>query len=247
MIRAFSKLNITFACVFNQEKMITSLKMFYTSVGRKLIMALTGLFLCVFLLEHLYGNLQLYKIDGGKAFNEYTEFMTGNMFIRAVEFILFAGILVHALDGLMLTLANRKARPVRYAVSRQSQNSTWFSRNMGLTGSILFVFFVIHLREFFFAHRFGGATESMAASVANAFTTAWYASLYIVAMIILGFHLNHGFQSAFQTLGLSNHKYIKTWKCAGTVFALIMMIGFASVPVMLYFDFMGMSSNILGK
>ena len=227
--------------------MITSLKMFYTSVGRKFIMAITGLFLCLFLLEHLYGNLQLYKLDGGHAFNEYTEFMTGNMLIRTVEFILFAGIMIHAIDGFMLTLANRRARPVGYAVNRQSQNSTWFSRNMGLTGSILFVFLVIHLREFFFAHRFLAAPESLAVSVANSFSTAWYATLYLVAMVILGSHLNHGFQSAFQTLGFNNHKYIKIWKKTGTVFAMMIMVGFGSFPIMFYFDLFGISSNILGK
>jgi len=227
--------------------MITSLKMFYTSVGRKLVMAMTGLFLCLFLIEHLYGNLQLYKLDGGKAFNEYTEFMTGNMLIRAIEYILFAGIIIHAIDGFMLTMSNRKARPIGYAVNRQSQNSTWFSRNMGLTGSILFVFFVIHLREFFFPHRFGGVTETMAVSVATSFSVAWYAALYLVAMVVLGAHLNHGFQSAFQTVGTNNHKYITTWKKAGTIFALTMMIGFASFPIMFYFDLFGISSNILGK
>ncbi len=227
--------------------MITTLRMFYTSVGRKLLMALTGLFLCTFLVEHLYGNLQLYKLDGGKAFNEYTEFMTGNMLIRTVEYLLFAGIILHALDGFMLTMANRRARPVRYEVNRQSQNSTWFSRNMGLTGSIVFVFLVIHLREFFFAHRFGAATESMAVSVANAFSTAWYASLYIVAMLILGAHLNHGFQSSFQTLGLNNIRYMKNLKFIGTLFAMIIMIGFASFPVMFYFNLFNISSDILGK
>src|SRR5262245_59209571 len=113
--------------------MITALRLFYTTIGRKLVMALTGLFLCTFLIEHLYGNLLLYKMDQGTAFNEYTETMTGNLLIRIVEIGLFAGIIIHALDGLLLTLANRRARPVRYAVSRQSGNSTWYSRNMGLT------------------------------------------------------------------------------------------------------------------
>ena len=134
--------------------MIASLKMFYTTVGRKLVMALTGLFLCVFLLEHLYGNLQLYKLDGGVAFNEYGEFLVHNIVIRAVEYLLFGGILLHVLDALFLTLHNRKARPVRYAVSHQSGNSSWFSRNMGITGSIILVFLVIHLKTFFISHRF---------------------------------------------------------------------------------------------
>src|ERR1051325_4298632 len=111
--------------------MIAAFKMFYTTVGRKLVMALTGLFLCVYLIEHLYGNLEFYKLDGGKAFEEYTELLTGNLFIRIVEYVLFAGFIIHAIDGLALTLQNKKARPVRYEVNRQQGNSTWFSRNMG--------------------------------------------------------------------------------------------------------------------
>ena len=117
--------------------MITAFKMFYTTVGRKLVMAMTGLFLCIFLIEHLFGNLKLYKMDGGKAFEEYTEMLTGNLLIRLIEYVLFAGIIIHAIDGLMITLQNKKARPVRYEVNKQSANSTWFSRNMGLTGSII--------------------------------------------------------------------------------------------------------------
>src|SRR5271170_7755236 len=99
--------------------MITAFKMFYTSVGRKLLMAMTGLFLCIFLVEHLFGNFELYKMDGGKAFNEYTELLTGNLIIRIIEYALFAGIIIHAIDGLALTLQNKKARPVGYEVSKQ--------------------------------------------------------------------------------------------------------------------------------
>jgi succinate dehydrogenase / fumarate reductase cytochrome b subunit len=210
-------------------------------------MALTGLFLCLYLIEHLYGNLLLYKKDQGKAFNDYTEFMTGNMIIRTIEYVLFTAFIIHIIDALFLTLANRRARPVGYVVNRQSQNSTWFSRNMGLTGSIILIFLVIHLREFFFAHRFGGAKELMSISVANAFSAAWYSCLYTISMVLLGAHLNHGFQSAFQTMGWNNHKYMKTMKNAGTAFAVIMMVGFASFPIIFYFDLFGISSNILGR
>lgn len=225
--------------------MIASLRMFYSSVGRKLVMALTGLFLCIFLLEHLYGNLQLYKMDGGTAFNEYGEFLKGNIIIRTVEFALFGSILLHVLDGLYLTLRNRRARPVRYAVSHQSRNSTWFSRNMGLTGSVIFVFLVVHLRTFFVPHRIIGSENSMAYDVASAFQSNIYAALYVVAMVILGAHLNHGFQSAFHTLGWNNHKYSKLLRSAGTLFSLLIMIGFSSFPILFYFDFFGVASNIL--
>src|SRR5205807_642367 len=107
--------------------MIKAFKMFYTTVGRKLLMGMTGLFLCIFLVEHLFGNLELYKMDHGKAFEEYTELLTGNLFIRLVEYILFAAIIIHAIDGLILTIQNKKARPIGYEVNKQSANSTWFS------------------------------------------------------------------------------------------------------------------------
>lgn len=226
--------------------MIASLRMFYSTVGRKLVMALTGLFLCTFLIEHLYGNLLLYKLDAGLAFNEYSAWMAGNIIIRTVEFGLFAGFLIHILDGLYLTLQNRRARPVRYAVSQQTGNSTWFSRNMGLTGSVILVFLVIHLKSFFFPHRVMHAENSMAYDVALAFQSNWYAALYIIAMVILGAHLNHGFQSAFQTVGANNKNYQKALRTAGSIFSLIIMIGFASFPIMFYFDMFGISSNILG-
>ena len=225
--------------------MIASLRMFYSSVGRKLVMAMTGLFLCFFLLEHLYGNLLLYKMDGGKSFNEYGEFLVGNILIRTVEFALFGGIILHIIDGLYLTYANKKARPVRYAVNQQSKNSTWFSRNMGLTGSVIFIFLVVHLRTFFVPHRLLGAESSMAHDVATAFQSGIYASLYVAAMLLLGAHLNHGFQSAFQTMGWNNHKYANVIKTAGTVYALLIAIGFSSFPIFFHFDIMGVASNIL--
>jgi succinate dehydrogenase / fumarate reductase cytochrome b subunit len=225
--------------------MIASLKMFYTTVGRKLVMALTGFFLIAFLLEHLYGNLLLYKLDGGKAFEDYSAFMAGNLVIRIIEYALFAGIIIHALDGLFLTLSNKKARPIGYEVSKQAKNSTWFSRNMGLTGSVILIFLVIHLREFFIPHRFGNPDDTMSVDVAQAFSITWYSTVYIVSMVLLGAHLNHGFQSAFQTIGWNNHKYARTIKYSGTAFALIMMLGFASFPIIFYFDLFGVSSNIL--
>jgi succinate dehydrogenase / fumarate reductase cytochrome b subunit len=225
--------------------MIAAFKMFYTSVGRKLIMAMTGLFLFLFLLEHLYGNLLLYKMDAGEAFNEYGEMLTGNIIIRTIEYALFAGFVIHIIDALFLTLANRKARPIAYSVSQQSQNSSWFSRNMGLTGTVILVFLVVHLRTFFFPHRFGAPETSMAYDVAQAFQSNWYAALYLVSMVLLGAHLNHGFQSALQTLGVNNMKYKKPIKAIGTGISLVIMTGFSSFPVMFYFNFFGIADNIL--
>jgi len=227
--------------------MIESFRVFYTSVGRKLVMALTGLFLFLFLLEHLYGNLLLYKIDEGHSFNDYSEFMAGNIIIRAIEYLLFAGFIIHIIDALYLTYSNRKARPVGYAVNHQAHNSSWFSRNMGFTGSIILIFLVIHLRKFFIPHRFGIPENSMAYDVAAAFQSNWYAALYVVSMVLLGAHLNHGFQSSLQTLGMNNLKYRNGIKATGSVISLIIMIGFASFPIIFYFDLFGIASNILGQ
>lgn len=225
--------------------MIASLRMFYTSVGRKLVMAMTGLFLCVFLLEHLYGNLQLYKMDGGTAFNEYGEFLVNNLLIRIVEYLLFGSIILHLIDGLYLTYRNRQARPVRYAVNNASKNSSWFSRNMGLTGSVILVFLVVHLRSFFVPHRLQGVESSMAYDVASAFQSPGYALLYVVSMVILAAHLNHGFQSAFHTLGWNNHKYSGMLRTGGSLFALLILLGFSSFPILFHFDLFGVASNIL--
>ncbi|MCC7233455.1 MAG: succinate dehydrogenase cytochrome b subunit [Bacteroidia bacterium] len=226
--------------------MIHALKMFYTTVGRKMIMALTGLFLVTFLIEHLYGNLLLYKLDGGVAFNEYSEFLVSSLFIRVVEIALFAGFLIHIIDGIYLTLYNRRARKIRYEVEHVSGLGTWFSRNMGLTGAVIFFFLVVHLKSFFVPYRIFHTDTSLAYEVASAFRSNWYAALYVVSMVILGSHLNHGFQSAFHSLGFNNIKYMKPMKTLGTLFALIMMIGFASFPIMFYFDIFGVGTDILG-
>ncbi len=225
--------------------MISALRMFYSSVGRKLVMALTGLFLFTFLLEHLYGNLLLYKLDEGRAFNEYSEFMAGNIIIRTIEIGLFAGFIIHIIDALLLTYSNRKARPVGYAMNHKAQNSSWFSRNMGLTGTIILFFLIVHLRKFFIPHRFGAPENSMAYDVADAFQSNWYAALYLVSMVLLGAHLNHGLQSSLQTLGLNNLKYRRLIKASGTILSLIIMAGFASFPIIFYFDLYGIASNIL--
>ncbi len=216
--------------------MTTLTKIFNPTVGRKALMAMTGLFLCMFLIEHLYGNLMMLYNDGGEAFNKYTEDMTHNLLIRIVEYALFGGIIIHAVDGLFLTLANRKARPIGYAVNKGNENSTWFSRNMGLTGSVILFFLIIHLRTFFFAHRFLDAPESMYQSVVIAFKDWWYSAFYILSVLFLGMHLNHGAQSAFKSLGISNKQYAPIFKACGTGFALIMTIGFGMFPILFFFE-----------
>ena len=212
-------------------------QIFKASVSRKYTMAATGLFLSMFLVEHLYGNILLYADSDGAAFVEYSHSMVHNILIRIVEVFLFGAIVLHVIQALMLTIQNRKARSVGYAVNKASETSTWYSRNMGLTGSFILFFLVVHLYSFFVPYRITGlaAGENVATIVKKAFESAPYAALYVVATVLLGFHLNHGFQSAFQTLGFNNKNYAATLKIIGTGFSILITLGFASFPIVYYF------------
>ncbi|MDB5012714.1 MAG: Succinate dehydrogenase / fumarate reductase cytochrome b subunit [Daejeonella sp.] len=125
---------------------------FSSSLGKKLIMSLTGLFLCTFLIVHLVGNFQLFKDDNGQAFNSYAYLMTHFTPIKVVSYLLYASIIIHAVYALVLTLGNKKARPVGYAVQAGGANSPWTSRNMGILGTILLIFIVIHMGDFWWKY-----------------------------------------------------------------------------------------------
>ncbi len=208
----------------------------FYSIMKKVIMAITGLFLISFLVVHLSGNLLLFKADGGKAFNEYAHFMSTNPLIRTMEIILFAGFIFHIIDGILLTIQNRKARPVKYAVQKSSPNSNWPARNMGITGSIILIFLVIHLKSFFVEHRFLGNETPMDQLVKEAFNDPFYAGFYVIAMVLLGLHLSHGFKSAFQSLGLRHSSYFNIIKYIGIIFSIVVPAAFASMPIYFYFN-----------
>ncbi len=219
--------------------MSSLLSTFNLSTSRKYIMALTGLFLCIFLIEHLYTNLLLFAGDGGVLFNEASHDMVHNVVIRIVEIFLFAAVVVHVIQAFALTRKNTAARPVKYAVNDASKNSSWYSRNMGLTGSIILFFIVVHLYHFFVPYRIthtigGEGQDTVAQEVAEALGNPAYAALYLVSVILLALHLSHGFQSAFQSLGLSNKKYAPLLKNIGCGFAIIMGVGFAACSVIFY-------------
>jgi succinate dehydrogenase / fumarate reductase, cytochrome b subunit len=131
------------------------IKMFSSSIGQKLFVALTGLFLCTFLIIHVTGNLQLFNHDNGMAFNVYTVFMTTNPLIKAISYILYLSILLHAFKGLHLVYKNRIARPVQYGMVNGKANSHWTSRSMGILGTIILVFIVVHMSDFWAEYKFG--------------------------------------------------------------------------------------------
>ncbi len=216
-----------------------------STLGRKLIMALTGIFLILFLAVHLAGNLQLLKDDGGRAFNMYAELMSTNALIQLVSKLNFAFILLHVLLSFYLTLQNRKARGAqRYAVS-SGKSSIWASRNMGILGTLVLIFIVVHLKDFWAQMHFGSVAivdydgrpvRDLAALVDVWFAKEWYVALYVFCMGALSFHLWHGFISAFQTLGLNHLKYNPVIHFAGKAFAIVVPALFAWIPVAMYFN-----------
>jgi succinate dehydrogenase / fumarate reductase cytochrome b subunit len=207
---------------------------FYTSsVGRKLLMGLTGLFLCSFLVIHLYINLFLFKGDGGNSFDVYAEFLATYPLLRPLEIILFAGFLLHAVIGTWLWIVNRRVRPRNYAVNTASDTSALSSRIAFITGAIVAVFLVVHIKTFFVTSRFFPTGKTMYEIVAEAFRNPWYVAFYLIALVFLGYHLKHGVQSAFQTFGLRTGKYQGLIDLIAVIFWLIIPLGFAVIP--LYF------------
>lgn len=212
-----------------------------SSIGKKFLMALTGSFLIVFLIIHLIGNITLFF--GPEAFNGYVKKLASiKPLIRVIEVVLFSAFLLHIFNGVRLWIENKKARPVEYKINGSDKNSSFFSRTMFVSGSIVFLFLVLHLGTFFW--RFNIHDPMNLASqykyyeiVTHFFSYWWYVLIYVIAMILLGFHLNHGFQSAFQTFGLNNKKYTPLIKKLGTIYAIIIAVGFASMPI--YFFLIG--------
>lgn len=212
------------------------IELYRSSIGKKLIAALTGLFLSAYLVVHVSGNLLLFKNDGGAAFNDYAEKLPNLLVIRIIEYVLFAGFIVHIVTGTYLWLLNRRARPARYKVNHPAANSSFFSRTMFLSGSIVFIFLVVHIKSFWYPARFQSHENfSMYDLVVNAFSNPAYSSFYFIAMVLLAFHLRHGFQSAFQTFGLRNLKYANLINWVGVVFWLFIPAAFAAMPVYFFY------------
>ncbi|MEM6395514.1 MAG: succinate dehydrogenase cytochrome b subunit [Bacteroidota bacterium] len=220
-----------------------------SSIGQKIIMSLTGLFLISFLIVHLIGNLQLLKGDGGQVFNEYAYFMTHNPLIKTVSYGLYAGILLHAIQGLALYFKNRRARgSVGYAVKRTRAvgTSASASKYMAQLGTVILAFIIVHMVQFWAQMKFTDnvavldypgyeeGVKDLYTLVSVAFTQPFFVVFYVASMIFIGFHLWHGFQSAFQTLGLNHPKYTPFVKATGKIFSILIAAGFAVIPIYMY-------------
>jgi succinate dehydrogenase / fumarate reductase, cytochrome b subunit len=212
-----------------------------SSLGKKVVMGLTGLFLITFLVVHCFINSLIFFNDGGLTFNTGAHFMATNWLIRAMELVLFLGLIIHMVQALVLTMENNKARPVGYAQFNGAANSSWYSRSMGLLGTLLLIFLIIHLSHFWVKSRFTGLPgedanghENLYAVMQETFKYTWVVVVYSLAMISLAYHLLHGFQSAFQTLGLNHKKYTPLIKSFGMWFSIIISLIFAAMPITMH-------------
>lgn len=272
-----------------------------SSIGKKYWMALTGLFLCLFLVGHLLGNLQLLMGNNHEAalqFNQYALFMTTNPAVKILSYVTYISIIFHAIDGILLAFQNKKARPVNYAYSKPSANSSLASRNMAVLGTLILIFISTHMVNFWAKMHFSDMplqtieVDNMGQKIkfvlgvqngqffptdkasldqqgleirnktefynkqANVKMGEGYKDLhkityaffkdpkygliatifYVLSMIVLGFHLWHGFQSAFQSLGANNPKYNTFIKGFGKVFSVIVPLLFAIIPIFIHFS-----------
>lgn len=229
-------------------------ELFTSSIGKKLVMGLTGLFLISFLVVHvglnscIFNDLSFFDPnDNGRMFNKAAHFMGSSLVIRILEIGLFIGFIIHIVQGYVLEVQNRSKRKIGYNVKMGSKGSTWYAKSMGLLGTLLLLFLIMHVSHFWVPSRvthdlsvvrYGdGDTEyhNLFARMVEVFHAPWIVLLYVLGCISLAWHLLHGFQSAFRTLGLSNHRYIATFKAIGAGFSILVPLLFALMPISMHF------------
>jgi len=209
-------------------------KVLFSSISKKFIMALAGLFLLTFLPLHLIINLMLLK-SNPDTFNKAAHFMATFPLIKIMEVVLIGAILIHISWGIYLQIQNWLARPVGYVSSNKSEVS-FFSRFMIWTGATVFTFLVLHFFNFFFIKLglVAGNPEDFYSLAHNLFKIPAYNYIYLSCFTLLGFHLYHAFYSAFQTLGLNHRLWTPVVKVVALVYAIILPAGFAFISITLW-------------
>ena len=207
-------------------------------------MATTGLFLCFFLVIHLLGNLQLLSPESvaREQFNWYSHLLSGNILIKLISYVLYLSLIGHAAYALLITRINLKANGTKYVYDKRSQVSSWNSRNMGILGTIILIFLVIHFKDYWYQYKFGSlpvdvkGNKDLYTIVIRSFEQGWYVCIYEVSFVALGFHLLHGFFSASRTLGLYHPKYGKAIRWFGWIYSLSVTLGFMLIPIYIYYN-----------
>ena len=213
---------------------------------RKTIIAGTGMFLCLFLVVHLSANciLLLPEETASGLYNSYSTTLRESPLIKIIAYALYASTLLHVFYALLITLHNRKAKPQKYVMNNSKENSTWTSQNMGLIGTMILLFIVVHLANFWARIKLGmGDAVSLDAAgnvdvyevTSSLFHNIYYVIFYTVLVIPLAFHLHHGFKSAFKTLGFYHKKGLRIVAKIALVYAIVMGVGFGVIPFIIYF------------
>ena len=224
---------------------------FTSSIGKKLVMGLTGLFLISFLIVHAGVNACIWALDHGEMFNKAAHFMGSTVVVRILEIGLFVGFFVHIIQGFVLEFQNKSKRKIGYEVKMGNRGSKWYSRSMGLLGTLILLFLILHLYHFWIPSRLGGLwnitplppvsyeggkeIHNLYAEMIAVFSDhLLVVVIYILGCISLAFHLLHGFQSSFRTIGLHNQKFVPLVKATGAAFAIIVSLIFALMPLSIY-------------
>ncbi|MFG1482972.1 succinate dehydrogenase cytochrome b subunit [Halobacteriovorax sp. HFRX-2_2] len=212
---------------------------------RKYVLAVTGLFLCLFLLIHLCGNLILLLPQeyAHSLYNLYSHTLAENIFIKAVSFILYFAIALHTYMAIVITLKNSRSQGVEYALKDNREVSTWTSQNMGFLGFFILLFIVIHMANFWAKIKFGlggsvyndsNGYKDVYLLTTTLFRNPFYVIFYCVLMVPLGAHLNHGLSSAFKTLGFYRLSHIRIIDCSAKIFSYFITIGFVLIPIVIF-------------
>ncbi|MFC3560573.1 succinate dehydrogenase cytochrome b subunit [Pedobacter jamesrossensis] len=215
-----------------------------TTLTYKLVMAATGLFLCFFLVIHLLGNLQLLLPASAARtqFNWYSNLLSGNILIKIISYVLYLSLIGHAIYALLITRKNNTANGSSYVYDKRARLSSWNSRNMGILGTIILIFLIIHFKDYWYVYKFGHlpldaeGNKDLYSIVISSFRQGWYIVIYELSFIALGFHLLHGFFSASRTLGLYHPKYAWVVRALGWVYTLLITFGFMFIPIYIYFN-----------
>ena len=229
-------------------------RFFTSAVGRKIVMALSGLFLISFLIVHvglnscIFYDLPIFNHnDNGSMFNRAAHFMGASLVIRIIEIGLFAGFLLHIIQGYMVEAINRGKRSKGYQVSLGNRGSTWMSRSMAILGTLIFLYLIMHVSQFWVPSRitqanlgektyYGRDVHDLYTLMFETFRNGWVVIFYLIGVAALCFHLLHGFHSAFRSMGVHNKKYLSMLKGLGYAFSIIVCILFALMPISMYFQ-----------
>lgn len=212
---------------------------------RKIILALTGLFLCLFLIVHLSANcILLLPTDMARdLYNSYSTFLRESPFIKVVAYALYLSIILHVVYALLITIRNRRAKPDKYAINHFKANSTWTSQNMGWIGVLILIFIAIHLANFWARIKLGmgeavgvdaNGNKDIYEVTYSLFQNGYYVVFYTVLMVPLGLHLHHGLKSGFKTLGFYHNSGLQVLAKVSLIYAAVISIGFGIIPLIVY-------------